>query len=216
MVTVANVVEKYVHDKPVVYEAMEQGIVSFSNLAEQLLPEIKHELKKEIKLSAVVMALRRTAEKIKDKHKKPKGFDLSSEILMKTGLCDISVVKSPSFFTKVKKMNEQVDYTRGDVLNIIHGTYELSIVTNMKYKKNMLNLLEGEQIINIEENLVALSLSFSKDFMYTPGIIFNASRCLSWEGVNIFELVSTLTELTFIVPENDSIKGYKALRKMVG
>ena len=98
---------------------------------------------------------------------------------------------------------------------MIHGTTEISIITNQRYKDKVLKLLKGEKIINIEENLVSLSLRFSKEFFYTPGVISSIIRKLAWEGVNIFEIVSTFTELTIITSKKDAMKGYNALESMM-
>lgn len=214
MVTTAHLVGKIIGSRPVLHDAIEEGIISYGNLAEQLLPEIEEELNKKVKHSAVVMALRRYAEKIKTTQPRPK-FDYNSEIIMKTNLCDISIRKSPSLFSKLKKIYSIVDYEKGDVLNIIHGNYEVSIVSNMRYLEKIKKELKGEKILNTEHDLVSLSLNFSGDFLHTPGIISTAARKLNWENVNIYELVSTLTELTFIVSKKDSAKGYAALQRLV-
>jgi aspartokinase len=76
-------------------------------------------------------------------------------------------------------------------------------------------MLKNEKIQNIEENLISLSMTFSKDFLYTPGVIFNIIRNIAWENINIYEIVSTKTELTFIIHKNDVMKGYKALEKLI-
>jgi len=214
MVTVSHLVEKIISSRPILHEAIEQGIISYGNLAEQLIPEIEEELNKKVKNSAVVMALRRYAEKIQKIHVKPK-FDYNSEIIMKTNLCDISVRKSPALFTKLKKIYSIVNYEKGDVLNIIHGNYEVSIVSNMRHMEEIKKELKGEKILNTEKDLVSLSLSFSGDFLHTPGVISTTARKLNWENVNIYELVSTLTELTFIVSKKDSARGYTCLQRLV-
>jgi len=214
MVTVSHLVSKIVSSRPILHDAMEQGIISYGNLAEQLIPEIEEELSKKVKHSAVVMALRRYAENLEKTTSKPR-FDYNSEIIMKTNLCDISVRKSPSLFAKLKKVYSIVNYEKGDVLNIIHGNYEVSIISNMRHMDKIKKELKGEKILNIEGDLVSLSLSFSGDFLHTPGIISTAARKLNWENVNIYELVSTLTELTFIVSKKDSAKGYSALQRLV-
>jgi len=214
MVTVSHLVGKIVGSRPILHDAIEQGIISFGNLAEQLVPEIEEELNKQVKHSAVVMALRRYAENIQKNFEKPK-FDYNSEIIMKTSLCDISVRKSPGLFNKLKKIYSIVNYERGDVLNIIHGNYEVSIVSNMRHLEKIKKELKGEKLLHIEKDLVSLSLGFSGDFLHTPGVISTAARKLNWENVNIFELVSTLTELTFIVSKKDSAKGYAALQRLV-
>ena len=53
------------------------------------------------------------------------------------------------------------------------------------------------------------------DFLHTPGIIFNAVRKLAWDNINIFEIVSTMTELTFILNKKDSMKAYEVLQELV-
>jgi len=213
MVTVSHLITKIVSSRPLLHDAIEEGIISYGNLTEKLIGEIEEELNKKVKHSAVVMALRRYAEKLQ-KTPRPK-FDYNSEIIMKTNLCDISIRKSPSLFNKLKKIYQIVNYEKGDVLNIIHGNYEVSIISNMRYLEKIKNELKGEKILNTEKDLVSLSLNFSEDFLHTPGIISTAARKLNWDNVNIYELVSTLTELTFIVSKRDSTKGYAALQRLV-
>ena len=106
-----------------------------------------------------------------------------------------------------------VNFEKGDTLNIILGSNEVSIVTNEKYKDKFSNFLKGEKILNKEFDLVALTIVFgSKDFFDTPGIIFTSTRKLAWEQINIYEIISTMTELSFILSKKDSMKAYNALQ----
>lgn len=214
MVTISHIVQKIINDKTFLLEPMSRGIIAYGSLAEQIKPEIEEELGREIKNHAIVMALRRYAESLKTKHKKII-FDYSSEIILKTDICDISVLRSTSLLNKLKRLYDVVDFEKGDFLNIIHGRHEVSVVTNERYRDKLLNLLTGEKILNIEKNLVSLTLTFSKDFLYTPGVIFNIVRNIAWENINIYEVVSTNTELTFILNKKDAVKGYKVLEKLV-
>lgn len=214
MVTVSHIVQKIINDKTFLLEPMSRGIIAYGSLAEQIKPEIEEELGKEVKTHAIVMALRRYAESLKAKNKKII-FDYSSEIILKTDICDISVLRSTSLLNKLKRLYDVVDFEKGDILNIIHGRHEVSVVTNERYREKLLNLLTGEKILNIEKNLVSLTLTYSKDFLYTPGVIFNIVRNIAWENINIYEVVSTNTELTFILNKKDAIKGYKVLEKLV-
>jgi aspartokinase len=134
---------------------------------------------------------------------------------MKTKICDISVSRSPFLIERLKKLYDVVKFEKGDILNIIQGSTELSIVTNERYKAKSLEILKKEKILNIEENLISLTMTFSRDFLYTPGVVFNIIRNVAWENINIFEIVSTNTELTFIIHKKDAIKGYKALEKLI-
>lgn len=214
MVTISHVVQKLVDEKVYIQESMDKDIISYASLAKQLQPEIEEELGKKVKKHAIEMALRRYKEQLKQKHKTVT-FDYSSDIIMKTKICDFAVIRSPTLLMKLRQLYDIVDFERGDILNIIQGNSEVSIVTNERYKKNLLEILKGEKILIQEEDLISLTMSFSKDFFYTPGIIFNIIRNVAWENINIYEIVSTNTELTFIIHKNDAMKGYRALEKLI-
>src|SRR3989338_7995153 len=209
MVTVSHIVKKIVSEQAFVEEALGNGIISIVNLAEQMLPKIEQELGKKIKQAAIVMALRRHADEISEHRKKTRKFDYAGEILMKTNICDVNFVKSHTLMAKLKTIHNLVNFERGDTLNVIIGNNEVSIVTNEKYMEKLIKFLSGEKILNKEQGLVALTIIFaSDDFVHTPGVIFNAVRKLAWENINIYEIVSTMTELTFILSKKDSMKAY--------
>lgn len=214
MVTISHVVQKIVNDKIFILEPLSKGIISNVSLAEQLKPEIEEELNKKVKTHAIVMALRRYAEEIKKTHKDIT-FDYSSEIILKTDICDIALLRSPTLFTKLKRFYDIVDFEKGDILNIIHGRHEVVIVTNERYMKKSHELFKGEKIFNVEKNLVSLTLTFSYDFLHTPGVIYNVIRALAWDNINIYEIVSTNTELTFILNKKDSASAYRVLGRLV-
>jgi aspartokinase len=214
MVTISQVVQKIVNDKIFILEPLSKGIISNVALAEQLKPQIEEELGKKVKTHAIVMALRRYTEEMQKIHKEI-AFDYSSEIILKTDICDIALLRSPTLFTKLKRFYDIVDFEKGDILNIIHGRHEVVIVTNERYMKKSLDLFKGEKIFNVEKNLVLLTLTFSSDFLHTPGVIYNVVRALAWDNINIYEIVSTNTELTFILNKKDSSKAYKVLGQLV-
>lgn len=216
MVTVSHIVKKIVSGQPFVEEALGNGIISFGNLAEEILPKIEQELGKKINHAAVVMALRRHAEEIAEQRKKTRRFDFTGEILMKTNICDLNFVKSPSLMAKLKALHHLVNFEKGDTLNFIVGNNEVCIIINEKYIGNLLKFMHGEKVLVKEMGLVTLTLIFTADdFTHTPGVIFNAVRKLAWENVNIYEIVSTMTELTFILSKKDSMKAYDVLQELV-
>ncbi len=216
MVTVSHIVKKIVSGQPFVEEGLAGGIISIGNLAEQLQPQIEKELNKKIKLPAIVMALRRYSEEVVNHRKKSKSFDYSGELIIKTNICDFTFVKSTSLMAKLRNIHNLVNFERGDTLNFIVGNNEVSIIISEKYVNSLVKFMSGEKILNKENDLVALTIIFKSDnFTETPGVIFNAVRKLAWDNVNIYEIVSTMTELTFILSKKDSMKAYNVLSEMV-
>ena len=216
MVTVSHIVKKIVNGQPFVEEGLANGIISIGSLAEQIQPKIEQELNKKIKIPAVVMALRRYADEISEHRKKLKAFDYSGELIIRTNICDFAFVKSPSLMTKLRTIHHLVNFERGDTLNVIIGNNEISIIINEKYMEKLIKFMHGEKIVNKEQGLAALTIIFkSENFTETPGVIFNIVRKLAWENINIYEIVSTMTELTFILNKKDSMKAYDVLQEVV-
>ena len=216
MVTVSHLVKKFVSENSFLMEAMSKELISYGNLAEQLRQGIEKELGKKVKEPAIIMALRRYAEELQGFDKKVKKFKFEGEILMRTNVMGFNIVKSPSLLNKIKNLYSLINFERGDVLNIILGNNEVSIIMNDRYKNKLSNFLKEEKILNTENDLVSLSIIFkSEDFLNTPGVIFTAIKKLAWNNINIFEIVSTMTELTFILKKKDSIKAYNILYELV-
>jgi len=215
MVTVSHLVKKLLENKPFLLEGLGKGIISHGNLAGELKPKIEKELNKKVKDAAIVMALRRYSQELEEKSFPVKKINFSGQIIMKTNICDFNIIKTPSLLNNVKSLYNLVDLERGDFLNIIVGNNEVSIVTNEKHKDKIAKFLKDEKIVNKEFNLVALTIIFSGDFIHTPGIIFQAVRKLAWENINILEIISTLTELSFIISKENSMKAYEVLQEII-
>ncbi len=215
MNSVAGVTKKFVEQRPMLQESLIEGIINFASLAEKVKPRIEAELGTSVNQSAIMMALRRYAESLQKKSSIQKQIVFNPEIVMKTNLCDISIVKTHSALENISEIYELVDYEKGETLNIIQGNYELTIVISQKYIEKLKQILEKEKILNIEMNLVSLTLELSNKFLYTPGILALATRKLAWENINIYENISTMTELIFIIAEKDAVKAYNTFRELL-
>ncbi len=213
MGSVSGEVKMVLENKPFLLDALGRGILSLGNLAEEIRPEIERRLGKEVKDSAIVMALRRFGEEIQQHITPPEGGEVSGEIIMKTNICDFNVRKSPVLLMRLKELYALVSIDRGDFLNITVGNNEISISVSEKYYERMEEFLKNETIYNERKGLVSLTLLFSGDFLHTPGIVFQVIRRLAWENINLFEIVSTMTELTVVIDKSDSMKGYGVLQK---
>ena len=214
MVSISRIVQRYIEGKPMLQEGLARGIINYAGLAEEMLDFVEEQFGKKVKISAVVMALRRYSETVRKKIVKEIPFDFESEIIMKTNICDLTIVKTNSAIMKLEKLYRFVDFEKGDTLNVIQGNYEVTIVLSQKYLKKINELLKGEKILNIEKDLVSLTLQYPKKFLYTPGILSTATRKLAWENINIFENISTMTEIIFIVSKKDAMRSYYALQEL--
>lgn len=214
MVTIAHIVKKIVNDRPLLAETMKEGIISYGALAEKLLAQIEAELGTKPKKYAVIMALRRLEEGLKVESRKKRNVFAGSEIIMKSGIADIVIEKSANLASKLEKLYSVVDFGKGDILNLIQGNHEFGIITSEKHADRILGILDGEEVLFDERNLALVALSVPREYLYVPGPIFEASRKLTMDNINIFEIVSTTTELIFIVSKKDAVRAYNSLEQL--
>jgi len=209
MLTISHVVKEILGRQLFLQEAINQGVISNNLLAKKLKPEIETELGKEVKLSAIVMALRRHSEKVKDHHLGP-SFSYSIETI-KTDIFYIVLEESTTLLSKIQNLYPIIDFKKGGILNIIQGNYEVAVITNKKYKEHLLDLVHDEKAIDTIDDLVSISLSYSKDFLYTPGILYDISRFMAWENINVIDIILTKTEMSLILFKKDLNRCYKIL-----
>jgi hypothetical protein len=54
-----------------------------------------------------------------------------------------------------------------------------------------------------------------KNAIDIPGYIFVISRALAWNNISIIEVVSTYTELTILVKNNDATRAFDVLKETI-
>jgi hypothetical protein len=212
--TISGIVKRLINDRPLLQEGLRQGLMNFAAVSEKIKPEIEQELGIKVKDAAIIMALRRHGESLQAKDSSKIKKLLNSRLILKTNLTYFSVKRSAQLFKRLEEVYHSFDYNAGDTLNIIHGNNEISVITDDKHEKKMDSAFENEHVTTKERNLVSISMSLPKEFPYTPGVIFAATRKLYWDNVNIFELVTTATELNFIFQKKEAMRAYASLQEL--
>jgi len=213
MASVSSIVKKIVSQNKLLQEGMRQELLSYGAVADTIKRKVENEFGAKVKESAIVMALRRFSE-MNAKKESEKRLAIKSEIIMKTGLGYMSIRKDPTFLEKLEKFYKKLDHEKG-TFNVIQGNYEIQILTNEKYISKIKQLLGSDMVIAEENDLVSISLTLGKEFAHTPGILFEVTRKLYWEDVNIFELLTTATELTLIFQQKYATKAYEAINDLI-
>ncbi len=191
-----------------------QEVISYSNLAVFIKPKVEALYGSEVSSAAIVMAIRRYTQDLKKlNHIEKKKNKIDFEISMKTNIYDVNIKRSNSFIANIPNLYNIIKSENGDFINISLSDYEIVVTISDKYKDVLDGILKNENVINSELDMVALTISFKdNNFLETPGITYLATRKLAWENINIYEIVSTLNVLTFIIKRKDSLQAYSVLQ----
>ena len=215
MPTVAHIVKNIIEKKPFIQEALSRGILNNAALAEELTPVIERELGKKVKFSAVNMAIRRLAEKLEKTFVSRPKFNKKSDITIRSDLVAITLYKDEIMQKDFKKLYEIINIKSGDLLTITQGFHEIMLVINRKNRKKILKLFPKSSIKKMIKSLSSLTINVPIESIRTIGLFYSVTRSLTAENINIVDIVSTLTEMTFILDENDTARAFDILQRLI-
>ncbi|MBS1266785.1 MAG: hypothetical protein MAG795_00754 [Candidatus Woesearchaeota archaeon] len=215
MVSIAHVVSDKLSKRPFIEEALSRGLINYGALADEMIPLVEATLQKKVKHSAVMMAIRRHTEKINQLKSNQIDFFKNTDLSVRSNLFEVTFQKSSDVHKKIIQLYDIINPSQGDILNIIQGNYEITIISNQVIKKKIIEKVGKSNIIKSFDNLSSVSIRFPIKHINTPGFIFACVKAISWEQINIVEVVSTMTELTFILNERDVIPAFEILKNLI-
>lgn len=212
---IAQIVEKLIEQKPFLQEALGKQIINHAALAETLIPEIENIIKTKVKFSTVNMAIRRLSEKINKELKVEYKFNNDTNITLKSKLIEITTYKTNNTHEIIKDIYKIINFNEGDFLTITHGLNEIMFITNTKNEKAIKEILPPEIIKKEITNLSSITINISDKSYQSIGLFYIITRALNWSNINIIDIVSTLTEMTFIIKNTDAAKAYESITKAI-
>ncbi|HEX3007644.1 MAG TPA: aspartate kinase, partial [Bacteroidales bacterium] len=146
MITITQLLETLIKQKPFVESALVEGLVNISALARQLKPEIEKILKKEVTEASIIMALKRfVAHMDVTMHRKiekaTKGF---GDIIVRSNLCDFTFRHSDTLIEKQSKLVKQLTREKDVFYTISSGVFETTIVISSKFEEEVKQIFKEE------------------------------------------------------------------------
>ena len=216
MKTIASQVSEYVKTKPYLSTALSQGIINLTSLAREIQPEIEKALRKPARNGAIVMALKRISdnEEFLSTHKIVSVLRNLGDITVRSSLTDYcfklseTLLLAQAEFLAAIKDKKDIFYTSS------RGVGESNIVVS----SNLASLIEGlfgdEICLDKIDNLSAITVKLPNDNVKIPGIYYFIFQRLSWEGVNINEVISTSNEFTILMHEDSVNVAFEVIKNL--
>jgi hypothetical protein len=214
--TIASQVSEYVKTKPYLSSALSQGIINLTSLARQIQPDIEKSLKKPARSGAIVMALKRISdnEEFLSTHRIVNVLKNLGDITVRSALTDYCfkltdtlLFAQAKFLTKIKDRND-VFYTSS------RGVGESNIVVSSNISYLVEEVFKEEVCIDKLKNLSAITVKLPTENVKIPGIYYFIFQRLSWEGVNISEVISTSNEFTILMNEGSVNIAFEVIKNL--
>lgn len=216
MKTIASVVENYIKTKPFLSTALSQGIINLTSLSRQIQPDIELALQKEARSGAIVMALKRISDNMEflSTHKIVKVLKGIGDITVRSSLVDYSFKISETLLSAQASFLAQVNDNKEAFYTSSRGVSESNIVISSTMKHLVSIYFENEVLLEKSENLSSVTIKLPTENVDIPGIYYFIFQRLSWEGVNIRQVISTSNEFTILVDEDSVNTAFKVIKDL--
>lgn len=208
MITVAQITKKVLLNDPIAFEAARLNLLNLSAYAEQIKERVEEKTFKEVKKTTIVVALSRMLDEIKATEPLVRKIKLD-DVIIKTPICDISYEKNIANITKAQNFAKQVN--QKDFFTITQSNSEITIIAPSAMKNKILKHFDDKPK-KVFENMVCITARFGEEYLEVNNIIFSIIRALAIKRINIIEIVSTYTELSVIVSQEDMQSTLEALK----
>ncbi|MEP3838823.1 MAG: hypothetical protein ABJM36_14315 [Algibacter sp.] len=216
MKTVSNCVEDILITQPYLEEALSRNIINFSALAIELVEPISKMLKKDVKPGAIMMALRRYNPPVTlgNSIKMKRVIQNLGDITVRSNLTDFTVKNSTTLIDNHAKILERINTEEKLFYAFTRGIHESNIVVSSSLNDFVNHHLEKENFIAIQENLSAISINLPQDNSKIAGLYYHFFKRLAWEGIVLYEVLSTTNEFTILVEDEFVDKAFTAIKRV--
>ena len=212
MISTAEVVEELVKASPLLEDGLAKGIISYSALARDLRPKIEEKLLKSVGRGAIVMALKRTSSKLKTKQKIIKQVINLNGITARSNLAELTYLNSDTIIEKHKKVFLASENRKDIFCNLSQGVRETMLILGEEILTEMEKIFEDERLVAKIKDLSSITILLTKETVSTSGVYYSILKLLAWNEINIIDVISTYSELTIILSNDDIDKAFSILK----
>lgn len=213
MINIATVVEDTLMHDDVALAAARRGWLNFSSYARSIRPHIQDVLMKDVQEGSIVTALSRLAAAHAQKEQPEIGSDTIQSLAVHSNLEGITYERSDLISARIRETYNRINANNKTFLTVTQGINEITILAEAQVAQVFRDKLKDTSKIYDKRNLVGITAKFALGNLEIPNLIFALTRRLAYKSINIIEIVSTATELTYIIERSDLAAALEQLQK---
>ena len=189
MNTITSCIHDILRHQPFLDDALSKDLINFSALAEHLQPEVEKTLRKPVKQGSIIMALRRYAPQrnlIKNSNWRELG-----DIVVRSGITEFTYLNSNTLLANQATLMNRVKDEIGVYLNYSSNYQESNILVSNDLKDTVSKIFEEEKLVSVKSDLSSITIALPKNSSKTVGLYFYIFKLLAYEGIPVFEMIST-------------------------
>lgn len=211
---ISDLVEEYVLETPLVEQHLSLGLINLSALARLLRPRLRRALLRPVSEASVVMALKRMGPRVAARTRRPATrAERPSDLTVRSNLVELTYHASDTMRQKHRRLLDRAGRVEPSFLTYTQGAAEVMLMVSAGLERTVLEVFAGERLVSRLRNLSAIVIRLAPSSVQTPGVYYAILKRLAWQDLNVVDVVSTRTEFTIVVSNDDVDRAFSALRR---
>ncbi len=181
--------------------ALTNGYMNMSSYAHRIKPVVEARTKKQVTITSLVVSLSRLRKEFKKEKPLIREVPITN-ITTKLPLTEIAYENTNMFIKDLESLHKKISVSQDDFFTMTRGTAEIDIICSKNLESKILKHFKNKPKW-VNHNFAAIGISYGSEVFGMPNIFFSLLSVTARARINIEELVSTPTELIFIVAEKD-------------
>jgi len=211
MKTITDCVHNILRHQPFLEDALSRNIINFSSLADDLLPQVEKVMRKPVKSGSIVMALRRYHPR---KIKQINNLRNLGDIVVRSGITEYTFLNSNSILTSQSNLLDHVKNEAKAYFTYSSNFQESNILVTSSLKETVEQHFKNETCISVADNLSSMSIALPEDNSKAVGLYFYIFKLLAYEGIPVFEVISTSNYFTLFLEKEHVNKAFLLMNEI--
>lgn len=200
MKKIAEIVTEIVVGDEIALEALRSGTLNLSAYAGRVRPTVEQSLYKEVRKGSIVTALSRLTQKVASVPALRVQVHIK-DMNIKSPLGEITYERTSQLTTKISRVVSK--YAEKGLFTVTLGVGEVTLILAQEIKSNVMKDI-GVKPNGQYNDLVAITVRFAEEkYIEVPNMIYTLMSTLASKRINLIEIVSTFSEISFIVRHKD-------------
>ncbi|MFC5044791.1 hypothetical protein ACFSTE_21945 [Aquimarina hainanensis] len=211
MKTITDCVHDILRHQPFIEDALSRNIINFSSLAVDLQPQVEKVMRKPVKSGSIVMALRRYHPKRITNTTTLRNL---GDITVRSGITEYAFLNSNTILSSQSNLLNDVKEKSKTYFTYSSNFQESNILVSSSLKNVVEKHFRDETCISVTDELSSISIELPNDNSKTIGLYFYIFKLLAYEGIPVFEMISTSNYFTLFLEKEHVNKAFLLINEI--
>ena len=207
---ISDSVEEILYSSEIAMSAFSDGVLNLSAYAHAIRRDVEARTKKPVQAGSIVVALSRLKKLVKKRGTLTPDVEIE-DLSVRSGLAEVTFDRTAGNLARLREIYRDPGINASDFFMVTQGAGEITIVALDAALTHIIAVARPAKPKAIVRNLVGLTVRFNDKYIKIPNVVFVFVRRLALKRINIVEIVSTYTELTFIIDKKDLEEAFLVL-----